>query len=223
MEVWIWVYSVMVHGRSATPDHHHLFTSAGAVDNFAFFPFKHAAPLTATYPDNAQRENGDKFKWLHTVSAGSKCQTTPGSGSSLPTAAKYKRLMESKTLIYRRPNCAIRIVDAHKQIQRHKCVITSAMETSARAPHRRNTLFTESSAGVCREQLFLLLSLWRRKRAVEDHSAADRPTQAPRKPRSFPPAFALIPAVSTHATCIKNTFIVLLNCTEILENMSHKI
>lgn len=86
VEVWIWVYSVMVHGCSATPDHHHPFTSAVAVDNFAFFAFRHAAPLTATYPDTAQRENRDKFKWLKTVSAGSKCQTTPGSGSSLSTA-----------------------------------------------------------------------------------------------------------------------------------------
>lgn len=86
VEVWIWVYSVVVHGCSATPDHHHPLTSAVAGDNFAFFAVRHAAPLTATYPDTAQRENRDKLKWLKTVSAGSKCQTTPGSGSSLPTA-----------------------------------------------------------------------------------------------------------------------------------------
>lgn len=65
----------------------------------------------------------------------------------LPERAKYKRLMEWKTLIYRRSNCVIRIVDAHKQIQRHNSVWAPEpwKPVQAGASYRRNTLFTKSS------------------------------------------------------------------------------
>lgn len=66
----------------------------GAVDKIALFPLTHSA-LTTTQPDNAHSDMNDKFWGLETISKGSKCQTTPGSGVSSPRCrvahrAKYK-------------------------------------------------------------------------------------------------------------------------------------
>lgn len=166
VEVWIWVYSVMVHGCSATPDHHHLFTSAGAVDNFVVFLLKHAAPSLPHIPITRSAK-------IRTSLGGSKPSQRDQNVRRrreqgllfpprlcLPYSARYKRLMEWKALIDRRSNCVIRIVDAHKKIQEHKSVCSRepwkpVQELLIGAKHSSPSHLH----GVYREQLFLLLSL----------------------------------------------------------------
>lgn len=73
------------------------FSPTGAVDQFALFPFKHTAPSLPHSLITRSARIRTSFGGLETLSKGSKCQTTPGSGSPLPAAvlraprrAKYK-------------------------------------------------------------------------------------------------------------------------------------
>lgn len=191
VEVWIWVYSVMVHGRSATPDQHHLFTSAGAVDNFVFFLLKHAAPSLPHIPITRSAK-------IRTSLGGSKPSQRDQNVRRrreqgllfpprlcLPYRARYKRLMEWKALIDRRSNCVIRIVDAHKKIQEHKSVCS-------REPWKpvqelligSKTLFTKSSPRRV-QRAAVLIVVFVVNETVEDHSATDRPTLETRSPHSL--------------------------------------
>lgn len=188
VEVWIWVYSVMVHGRSATPDHHHLFTSAGAVDNFVFFLLKHAAPSLPHIPITRSAKirtslGGSKpFQRDQNVRRRREQGLLFPPRLCLPYRAKYKRLMEWKALIDRRSNCVIRIVDAHKKIQ--ECVLTRAMEAGAGASYRSKTLFTKSSPRRV-QRAAVLIVVFVVNETVEDHSATDRPTPETTNPHSL--------------------------------------
>lgn len=85
--------------------------------------------------------------------------------------------MEWKTLIDRRSNCVICIVDAHKQIQQHNSA--RAMELLIDA----KTLFTKSSPRRA-QRAAVLIVVFVVNETVEDHSATDRPIQETRSPHS---------------------------------------